>query len=1186
MESKLAQKLVKESSDTPTIINSEGVITYVSPSVQTMLGYDPEELIGENGFEYQHPNDREGVAEAIEKIREYPERTEIVETRFRRDDGTWCWVEATLQNRLDDPIIDGILVYSRDISDRKLREQQFSKAEYIADVGAWEYNTQTGDLFWTSEVYDIYGLESDEEVTSETAIEAFHPADQSKIRNAFEQAIETGESYNIELRLIDNNGDLHWVQTRGEQQIDNGTVRVRGTIQDITKQKKRQRKLERIETLFNKAQDMLFLIDVENGFTIDQVNPAWEEATGYSAEYVSGLTPTELFGEQQGKKITDNYRKCVEKREPIKYNEQLEFEDTTIWFETQIAPVIINGTVSYITGSTRNITDKKRRREKLQQMTNAVDNAPVGIVITDPTQEDNPLTYVNDGFVEQTGYTREEATGQNCRFLQGEETDEDTVAILRQAVTAEEPASVTIRNYRADGTEYWNRLEIAPITDSTGSVINYIGFQQDVTQQKRRKEKLKDTKQQLELVLSATDTGVWAFNPTKETILPIQIPSGVGIDTVQDTADFYLEQIHPNDRESVRNAIKTTTDLDDEFDIEFRLDNDGEKQWLRSHGTVVKDESGSLRVVGVTTEVTEQVRQKNALEKREQILRELHTATREFYPPESKQNVAETLVEFLRTAVGFTCISMKLFNENEGCLKPKIKTPEYTENLNSIDTIFPGSNPIWDVYRTGESDVVDATKLGLESDEHTLSVNYVFIAPIGNFGVLVVGLHDKNQFDDVDLDLIEVVTANVEAMFQAVETAEKQTQLTHQLSTQSSHIGDLQSVVNTIQSIQERVSEAESYQELDEAICDELTKVDQIDFVWVGRPQATDKTLTPTASAGGGTNYIDTVRLGNDDTDLPANIAATEQTAYTKDNISKHVRDAEWAKEAFSSGYQSVVSIPLIYDDVFYATITAYSEQKNGFDEIYENLLTDAGDMLLNYTKILDQRSVVSDSVSTVAIFEFDDTTYPLQQLAVNTESEICVKTITQTTGESITLLAEITAGDIDVIKQYASTATTIETIIPFGTEESNQLLIEIDRPFFATKVEKHGGKFVTSVSTPEHTQIRIEISNDVSQRPLFEFISSRFDDTELIAREEPSSDLGSDTNTLDTLTERQLEILSAAYYGGYYETPRQVTGENIAESFDISNPAVYNHLQAAHKKVLTTLFKTEQRDVKSTLNN
>lgn len=113
-----------------------------------------------------------------------------------------------------------------------------------------------------------------------------------------------------------------------------------------------------------------------------------------------------------------------------------------------------------------------------------MDASPIGITIDDATLDDEQVVYVNDGFCELTGYEREEILGQNCRLLQGEEMDEATVAEIRQAIDAEEPITTEIRNYRKDGTMFWNRLTITPIEDETGTVTHYLGFQEDISERK------------------------------------------------------------------------------------------------------------------------------------------------------------------------------------------------------------------------------------------------------------------------------------------------------------------------------------------------------------------------------------------------------------------------------------------------------------------------------------------------------------------------------------------------------------------------------------------------------------------------------------------------------------------------------------------------------------------------------
>lgn len=138
----------------------------------------------------------------------------------------------------------------------------------------------------------------------------------------------------------------------------------------------------------------------------------------------------------------------------------------------------------------RDLTERREREERLALFGRAIEAAAQGITIADARQEDEPLIYANEGFRRITGYDTDEVIGRNCRFLQGEGTDEATVATLRGAIDDERPVSVDLLNYRKDGTPFWNRLDIVPVENDAGEVTHFLGLQRDVTEEKEREQQL------------------------------------------------------------------------------------------------------------------------------------------------------------------------------------------------------------------------------------------------------------------------------------------------------------------------------------------------------------------------------------------------------------------------------------------------------------------------------------------------------------------------------------------------------------------------------------------------------------------------------------------------------------------------------------------------------------------------
>ncbi len=112
------------------------------------------------------------------------------------------------------------------------------------------------------------------------------------------------------------------------------------------------------------------------------------------------------------------------------------------------------------------------------------------MIVTDPNQNDNPIIFCNTAFEKLTGYSSREVVGRNCRFLQGEETNSETVGRIRDAIAAGSDIAVDILNYKKDGTSFWNALFLSPVRDDKDKIIYFFASQLDFTNVKSREADL------------------------------------------------------------------------------------------------------------------------------------------------------------------------------------------------------------------------------------------------------------------------------------------------------------------------------------------------------------------------------------------------------------------------------------------------------------------------------------------------------------------------------------------------------------------------------------------------------------------------------------------------------------------------------------------------------------------------
>ena len=282
----------------------------------------------------------------------------------------------------------------------------------------------------------------------------------------------------------------------------------------------------------------------------------------------------------------------------------------------------------------------------------AVHATRMPMIITNPRLPDNPVVFANDSFCRLTGYSREEIVGRNCRFLQGPETDPETVRAIHDAVQRVEALEVDIRNHRKDGEPFWNRLLMAPVFDADQQLAYFFASQVDVTIEREQLAGLQndnaalmaelttrlrtqqERERELDFALKAGRFGTWSLDlHTYALTSSNQCKALFGLSPATPfTFEDRMAAVIKEDRERADKALERTITDGTDYEAEYRiLLPDGIVRWLATRGQAFSDAEGvPQRLAGVSLDITavkRAERRRLALAELSDTLRDLDNAT-------------------------------------------------------------------------------------------------------------------------------------------------------------------------------------------------------------------------------------------------------------------------------------------------------------------------------------------------------------------------------------------------------------------------------------------------------------------------------------------------------------------------------------------------------------------------------
>jgi PAS domain S-box-containing protein len=436
------------------------------------------------------------------------------------------------------------------------------------------------------------------------------------------------------------------------------------------------------------------------------------------------------------------------------------------------------------------------------------------------------------------------------------------------------------------------------------------------------------------------------------------------------------------------------------------------------------------------------------------------------------------------------------------------------------------------------------------------------------WGVLAVYGARPREFTERDVNFARSV-ANVVAS--AVDRHEYE----RRLERQREGLSTLDQLNRIVQEVTSEAVEATSRSELEREVCRRVADSDAYDSAWVGELGAGGGTVTLRTEAG-----VDGPLA--DEAGKPQ--AAAREALETREP--QFVRDVDGdgshespRADADDPGDRSLGAIPIAYEDVRYGVLTVSTGRESAFDARERGILARLGEILGHaITAIERKEALVSDQVVEVTL-RSEELARPFAAAATGDIGHIAVERSIPIDEEAFLLYFTVRGMDPDRFTEALERFDTVDAVrVLDDTEDGAWIESRVSPRTLASTFAERGGRVESLRIDGDSATIVAELPHDTDVRNVVEAVRERYPDMELVSRTTTESDQTSPrafrSRLERELTDRQRTALETALYAGYFDWPRQSTGEEIAESLDVASATLHQHLRIGERKLLAAFFE------------
>ncbi len=787
---------------------------------------------------------------------------------------------------------------------------------------------------------------------------------------------------------------------------------------------------------------------------------------------------------------------------------------------------------------------------------------------------DGTIVFANETAGRMFGYDVDELLGESIRMLFPERCREVYFSEFRGQVEAADSSTehtgLERTGIRRTGEEF--SLSFSFRKHRYHDRTLFTTTLRDISDWKRQQNELETATEKYRTLVEAAPDAIFLADAETGEILEANRAASELLDRpIEEIEGMHQSDLHPEgELERYKSLFERQHELDESVTDDHNLsvvDSNGNRTpvSINSNSTEL---NGRRIAQGIFHDISDRKR-------REEALNLLHETTHEMLGTSSPERICELAVETGVDVLNLPATGIHFYVEAENVLEPGVMT-EAVQDVSDHDVprYTPNDDLVWDVFETGEPQVIPDFQTTSGVAHRETPIRSAIIVPLGEHGVFITSSTSPRDFDRIDFDLMRVLAANTEA---ALTRAERERDVAHQRD----ELTTLNRINAIVRDVNQALVAAPSREEIERTVCERLADSNVYRGAFIGTLSSAEDGILVQTAAGIDDDYLSEIAEEGTKTEHgPAGMALrTGELQIMEDVIGSSSFPPSIRDAAIARGYHSAACIPIRYGETTYGVLVVYATEPSAVGERERDVFSELGETIGHAINAVESKKLLySDRVLELE-FSITDTESFFVTTSADLGCSFDLDGVVPSSNE--TYIFYVTASGVSpakILEQAAASPTVERARVIQETDENAQLEVTFHSTGTAAQALIERGAYVLrgAIANGEGT-ILVEVPASARVRPFLDAVESVYSEGNLLSkrsRERPFHSTSGFYHELgETLTERQAEILQAAYLAGYFDYPRASSGKELAETLDISSPTFHQHLQAAERKFLTQLF-------------